>query len=100
GRDRRFCEAKGASGAPSVTLTTTKGGAFVYGVGYDRDFAIARSVGAGQTMVHQWVDTTVGDTFWAQAWTGKIDNAGTSVRLFDTAPTGDRWNFASVEIVP
>ena len=89
-----------ASGAPSVTLTTTKAGALVFGVGYDWSFAIPRTVGAGQTMVHQWVDTSVGDTFWAQAWAGKIDNAGTIVRLSDTAPTGDRWNFASVEIVP
>jgi hypothetical protein len=90
----------GATGAPSVTLTTTKAGALVYGVGNDWDFAIPRTVSAGQTMVHQWVDTGVGDTFWAQAWTGKIDNAGTIARLADTAPTSDRWNFASVEIVP
>src|SRR6185369_11927504 len=40
----------GATGAPSVTLTTTKAGALVYGVGYDWDFATARTVGAGQTM--------------------------------------------------
>jgi subtilisin family serine protease len=89
-----------ASGAPSVTLTTTRGGALVFGVGYDWDSAMARTVTAGQTMVHQWVDTRVGDSFWVQTWAGKIDNAGTSVRLSDTAPTNDRWNFASVEIVP
>ena len=67
----------GASGAPSVTLITTKAGAFVFGVGYDWDSAIARGVSPGQTMVHQCMDTRVGDTFWVQRWTGKIDNAGT-----------------------
>jgi len=51
-------------------------------------------------MVHQWVDTAVGDTFWVQASPGTIANAGTSVQLATTAPTQDRWNFALVEIVP
>jgi hypothetical protein len=46
------------------------------------------------------VDTAVGDTFWAQAITGPVANAGTNVRLGTTAPTQDRWNFALVEIVP
>src|SRR4051812_711792 len=41
------------TGAPSVTVTTTKAGSFVYGVGNDWDNAIARTVGANQTIVHQ-----------------------------------------------
>ena len=92
--------ANGATGAPSVALTTTKAGSLVYGVGNDWDRAVARTLGAGQTMVHEWVDTSIGDTFWVQAWTGIVASAGVSIRLNDTAPTNDRWNFASVEIVP
>jgi hypothetical protein len=89
-----------ATGAPSVALNTTRAGAFVYGVGNDWEEAIPRSLVAGQTMVHQWVDSGVGDTFWVQAWPGMVANSGTNVRLGVTAPTADRWNFAIVEIVP
>jgi beta-lactam-binding protein with PASTA domain len=92
--------ANGASGAPSVTLVTTKAASLVYGVGNDWDHATARTLGATQTLVHQFVDTTSGDTYWVQARTGAIANANTSVQLNDTAPTTDRWNFASVEVVP
>jgi hypothetical protein len=92
--------ANGATGAPSVTLVTTRANSLVYGVGNDWDRAVARTLGANQTMVHQVVDTTVGDTFWVQNRNGAIAAAGTSVQLNDTAPTSDRWNFVSVEIVP
>ena len=92
--------ANGASGAPSVTLVTTKAASVVYGVGNDWDRAVARTLGANQTLVHQFVDTTSGDTYWVQARTGAIATANTSVQLNDTAPTNDRWNFASVEVVP
>jgi hypothetical protein len=70
----------------------------VYGIGYDWDQASARVVGPGQMMVHQWVDTGVGDTFWVQALSGPVA-AGSLVQLNDTSPTTDRWNFAVVEIV-
>jgi len=92
--------ASAASGAASLTLATTKARALVYGVGNDWDNSIPRTLSAGQVMVHQWVDTAVGDTFWVQASPGTIANAGTSVQLATTAPTQDRWNFALVEIVP
>jgi len=81
-------------------VTTTKANAWVFGVGNDWEEAISRVVIAGQTMIHQWVDTAVGDTFWVQSSGAKINNAGTSFRLGVTAPTADRWNFAVVEIVP
>jgi hypothetical protein len=88
-----------ASGAPTVSLTTTRAGSLVYAVGNDWDRAVARTLGAGQTMVHQWVDTGVGDTFWVQSRTASVPLAGTNVTLNDTAPTNDRWNFVAVEIV-
>jgi hypothetical protein len=89
----------GVTGAPSVSLTATQTGSFVYGVGNDWDNAIGRVVGANQTMIHQWVDTTVGDTFWLQA-SSVPTTGGTLVRLDDTSPTSDQWNFTAVEIVP
>jgi beta-lactam-binding protein with PASTA domain len=92
--------ANAATGAPSVSLTTTKANALVYGVANDWDRAVARSVPTTQVMVHQWVDSVAGDTFWVQAWSGSVASAGTTVRLNDTAPTTDRWNFAAVEVVP
>ena len=91
--------ASASSGAPTVSLTTTKAGSLVYGVGNDWDRAIARVLGANQTMVHQWVDTAVGDTLWIQARSSPMATAGTIVAINDTSPTNDRWNLASVEIV-
>jgi beta-lactam-binding protein with PASTA domain len=89
-----------ATGAASATVTTTRANAWVFGVGNDWDQATPRVVIAGQAMIHQWVDTGVGDTFWVQSSGAKISNAGTSVRLGVTSPTADRSNFAVVEIVP
>ena len=51
-------------------------------------------------MVHQWVDSAVGDTFWTQCANAATVTAGAVVTLNDTAPTADRSNFAAVEIVP
>jgi beta-lactam-binding protein with PASTA domain len=87
------------SGAPSVSLTTTRAGSLVFGVGNDWQQAVARTVGSNQSMVHQWVDTSAGDTFWVQRRTTAISAAGTLVQLNDTAPTTDRWNFAAVEVL-
>jgi len=91
--------ANASAGAPSVSLTTTKANSLVYAVGNDWDRATARVLGAAQVMVHQWVDTTTGDTYWAQAGSSAFALAGTPVSLNDTSPTSDRWNLASVEIL-
>lgn len=92
--------ANGATGAAKVSLVTTKPQSRVYAVGNDWDRAIARTLGANQVMVHQWVDTAINDTFWVQAWSSPVAAASTSVTLSTTAPTSDRWNFAAVEVVP
>ncbi|MGZ4716336.1 MAG: fibronectin type III domain-containing protein [Acidimicrobiales bacterium] len=89
-----------STGAPSVNLTTTAAGSRVYGVDNDWDAATARTVGAGQSMVHQWVDTAVGDTFWTQCVNAASAAAGAVVTVNDTAPTADRSNFVAVEIIP
>ena len=86
-----------ASGAPSVSLVTTSDGSLVYGVGNDFDQAIARTVGTGQTKIHEFLAPS-GDTMWVQARSTPAGVAGTTVTLNDTAPTADQWNFAIVEI--
>ena len=96
---RAVAGASSLSGAPTVSLTTTQPGSLVYAVGNDWDNGIARTVDLTQTLVHQWVDATNGDTYWVQAATGAVAAAGTPIQIRDTAPTTDRWNFAAVEIV-
>ena len=91
--------ASGSRGAPGAVLMTTKPGSLVFGVGNDWDRAIPRTIAAGQTMLHEYVDTRVGDTFWVQRVTQPIAAPGTLVAIGDIAPIDDRWNVAAVEIV-
>lgn len=49
-----------ASGAPSVSLTTTAANSWVFAVGEDYTHATARTLGPGQSMINQWVDPTPG----------------------------------------
>jgi hypothetical protein len=90
--------AGGSSGAQSVGLTTTRAGSWVFAVGNDWDHAIPRALGPNQTMLHQWVDDPVSDTFWSQVTQAAVPSAGTAVTMNDTAPTADRWNLAAVEV--
>jgi len=68
--------ASASSGAPAATLSTTSAGSWVFAVGNDWDHALPRALGPNQTMVHQWVDDPVNDTFWSQATSAAIPNAG------------------------
>jgi len=92
--------ASAASGAPRITLTTKAAGSLSYAVGADYDNAIARTVGARQVLISQWVDTAAGDTFWVQGRTRPSPGAHQKVTLNDTAPTTDQWNLAAVEVKP
>ena len=87
------------SGAPTASLVTTRNGSWVLGVGNDFDNAIARTVGANQTMVHQSLSTS-GDTYWVQRQNSTTLISGTSVTINDTAPTGDPYNLTVVEVLP
>jgi RHS repeat-associated protein len=89
-----------ASGAPTVNVTTTAAGSQIVAAGNDWDNPTARTVGSGQTLVHEFVDTGVGDDYWAQRTTGTTGPAGTTVTINDTAPTGDQWNLVAAEITP
>jgi hypothetical protein len=89
-----------ASGAPTISLNSTAAGSLSFAVGHDYDNAIARTLGAGQTLVSQWVNTGLGDTFWAQGTASVSSTAGQLVTLNDTAPSTDEWDLAAVEVVP
>ncbi len=92
--------ANGGSGAPTASLTTTRTGSWVWGVGNDWSTAVNRTVGAGQTIVDQFLAGT-GDTFWTQRQTAPGTVAApTTVTLNDTAPTNDMWNLSVIEILP
>lgn len=88
-----------SSGGPTASLTTTVGGSWVIGVGNDFDNPIGRTVGSGQTLLHQYFPP-VGDTYWVQMRTAPVATAGTTVTINDTAPTSDRYNLAICEILP
>jgi hypothetical protein len=86
-------------GVPSASLSTTRNNSWVFGVGNDWDNAIARTLGANQTMVHQYL-ASVGDTYWVQRETSATPTSGTAVTINDTAPTSDRYNLSICEVLP
>ncbi len=89
----------GGSGAPSASVITTRANSWVFGVGNDYDNAIARTVPAGQSLVHQYL-TPAGDTYWVQMQNAPTPISGATVTINDAAPTSDRWNLAVCEILP
>ena len=92
-------DANASSGAPRATLTTTRNNSWVFGIGNDYDNAISRTLGSGQTLVHQYL-TSSGDTYWVQRETATTPASGLLVMINDTAPTGDRYNLSIVEVLP
>jgi hypothetical protein len=92
--------ANAASGAPTGSVTTTRNNSWVFGVGTDWSNATARTVPANQIMVHQYVGTAIGDTYWVQRQTSTTPASGTVVTINDTAPTGDRYDLTIVEVLP
>src|SRR2546426_131149 len=67
--------------------------------GLSRPHPIARTLGPGQSLVHQAL-APVGDTYWVQRQSSPTPLSGTSVTINDTAPTGDRYNLSIVEVLP
>jgi hypothetical protein len=97
--DGAVASSSSPSGAPTVSLTTTRVGSQVWGVGNDFDRAVARTVGGAQTKVDEFLSPS-GDTLWVQRRTNPSAAAGVVVTISDTAPTGDRYNLAAIEILP
>jgi PKD repeat protein len=90
--------AAGSTGAPTAAVTTTRANSWVFGVGNDWDHATARTVGAGQTLIHQYL-APVGDTYWMQSAGAPTPASGTVVTISDAAPTSDRYNLSICEIL-
>ena len=88
-----------ASGAPSVSLTTTRAGSVIYGVGADTQTSTSRTVGAGQTRLYQWSDLLFTNTFWVQNRNAATATAGSAATINVTSPTTSRWNLAAVEVL-
>ena len=88
-----------AAGAPTASLVTTRNNSWVFGVGTDWDRAVARTIGANQTMVHQFL-SNVGSTYWVQRQSSVTPLSGTTVTINDTAPTNDKFNLSIVEVLP
>jgi uncharacterized protein (TIGR03437 family) len=91
-------QGNGSSGSPTASLTTTRNNSLVYGVGEDPSGAIARTAGAGQTLVHQDLALS-SDTYWVQTLNNAVPLSGTSVTINDSSPTADPYNLALVEIL-
>lgn len=85
-------------GAPTASLTTTRAGSWVWGVGTDWSTAVSRSVGANQSLVDQYLPPA-GDTYWVQRQITSTATSGTAVMVNDTSPTTDSWDLAIVEIL-
>jgi hypothetical protein len=91
--------ASARNGAPTVRLTTTKPTSLIFAVGDDYDRAVGRTLPAGWVMLEQWLNTSVGDTYWSQYTNQPTGPAGSVITVNDTAPTNDRWNLVAVELV-
>jgi hypothetical protein len=89
----------GATGAPTVKLTTESATSLVFAVGHDWDQAIARKLPTGWAMLDQWLDSGAGDTFWSQYANQPTGRAGSHVTVSDLAPTQDDWDLAAVELI-
>ena len=87
-----------SSGAPAVTLKTTGTDSVLWAVGEDPSHPTSRKPDSGQTLALQVDDAKGRATYWAQH-TGVIAATGTSVKTGDTAPTGDKWDLAAVEVL-
>jgi uncharacterized protein (TIGR03437 family) len=91
------------SGAPAAQLTATRSNSWVFGVGNDPDSSTQRTLGPGQSLVHQAMPNMPGvavDTFWVQMQNTLTSASGTSVTINDTVPNSDRYNLSIVEILP
>ena len=60
-----IASANSSSGAPTVSLVTTRANSWVFAVGTDWDRAVSRTPGPNQILVHQFMPR-VGDTYWVQ----------------------------------
>src|SRR3954464_2331702 len=88
----------GLSTSASAGVVTQAAGSLIYAVGNDFDRALARTVPAGQTKVHEFLAPT-GDTLWVETANAPVATAGTTATLSASVPApADQFNFAIVEV--
>ena len=90
--------ASAASGAPTASLTTTRAGSWVWGVGRRLGEPRRPHGRSNQTLVDQFL-APAGDTYWLQRQNAPTPATGTLVTINDTAPTNDMWNLAVIEVL-
>jgi hypothetical protein len=83
--------ANGATGAPTASLTTTKTGSIVRGVGDDWPRAVARTVPSDQTPGRR-IPRGPRRHVLVQRGTALTGAVGIAVTLNDTGPTDDLWD--------
>ena len=89
----------GTTGQPTAKVTPLGCNSLVWASGHDWTHSTAAVAATGQTIVHQFVDKRVHDSFWTQ----KVNTPtalGTPVIVKDTVPAKDRWTLAAVEVRP
>jgi PKD repeat protein len=91
--------AAGSKVAPTVAVTPTQDGSLIWAAGHDATRAQAPTPLSGQSIVHQFLDTRAKDTFWTQRLNNPASK-GATVRMGASAPTGDQWQFVTVEVTP
>jgi hypothetical protein len=87
------------SGAPTVTLTPSTCGSLIWAAGNDWTNDTVPVAAGGQAIVHKFIDTRVGDSFWTQDMTTPTQ-PNTILTIADSGPTTDRWGLAAVEVPP
>ena len=87
-----------SAGTPQAALVTTRNNSLVIGVGVDPQRATARTAGAGQYLIHQYLASS-GGTYWVQSQSGPAALSGTSITMNDSAPAKDAYNFSISEIL-
>jgi hypothetical protein len=85
--------------AANVSVTTTRANSWVWGVGNDWDGDTARTVGADQTLLHQYLYWG-GATLWTQRRNTTTPTVGSAVTINVSQPTSREWNMIAVEIRP
>ena len=93
--------ASGAGGLPEVSLTTDRSRhAGLRGRAPTPASATRAHAGLQPGAArHEDLDTARGDTFWSQYQGATTGPLGEVVTLADTAPSGDHWNMAAVEVL-
>jgi len=87
------------SGAPTASLTTTRNNSLVLGIGYDGSNNTGRTLGANQTLIHQFLDTNPVTIGWAQRQQAPTPLSGTVVTINDTAPNNEKFDLSIVEVL-